>query len=330
MRASSLLAAFTLALASTTALAQGPTTSPASPPAAPPAPSAAPSAAAAPDPVVARVGSDEIHSSDLAEAAQGLPEELRGMPAPVLYPMLLDQMIDRKVIVQAARKAGLERDPQVQKQIARATDTTLQNALLLREVGPQITEDAIRARYERDIAGKLGEEEVRARHILVADEAEAKRILEQIQKGANFEELAKEHSTDPTARAGGGDLGFFKKGDMLPEFAAAVFALKPGEVSPAPVKTRFGWHIIKLEDRRTAPPPPYEQVRDEIRQAMIQEGVKRVLDEARQGVKIERFNPDGSPQAAAATPPAGIGAPPVGTAAPPAGAGTPPAAPAPR
>lgn len=315
MRASSLLAAFTLALASTTALAQVATTPPA----------AAPPAASAPaDPVVARVGGDEIRSSDLAEAAQTLPEELRGMPAPVLYPMLLDQMIDRKVIVQAARKAGLERDPAVQKQIARGTETALQNALLLREVGPQLTEDAIRARYERDIAGKPGEEEVRARHILVADEAEAKRILDQVQKGANFEELAKEKSTDPTAKTGGGDLGFFKKGDMLPEFAAAAFALKPGEVSPAPIKTRFGWHIIKLEERRTAPPPPFEQVRDEVRQAMIQEGVKRVLDQSRAGIAIERFNPDGSPQAAATqpagttapTPPAGVGAPPAGTAVP--------------
>ena len=308
MRASSLLAAFTLALASTSALAQTAATPPPSPTA--PAPAAAPA-----DPIVARVGGEEIRSSDLAEAAQTLPEELRGMPAPVLYPMLLDQMIDRKVIVQAARKAGLESDPGVQKQIARSTETTLQNALLLREVGPQLSEDAIRARYERDLAGKPGEEEVRARHILVADEAEAKRILEQVQKGANFEELAKEKSTDPTAKAGGGDLGFFKQGDMLPEFATAAFALKPGEVSPAPVQTRFGWHVIKLEERRTAPPPPYEQVRDEVRQAMIQEGVKRVLEGARTGLAIERFNPDGSPQAAAA-PPAGIGAPPVGTAAP--------------
>ena len=249
------------------------------------------------------VGTDrgeEIRGSDLAEAAQGLPEELRGMPPNTLYPLLLDQQIDRKILVLAARKAGLPNDPAVQRQVARATETALQNALLLRQVGPGLTEEAIRARYERDVAGKPGEEEVRARHILVADEATAQRLLAEARGGADFEDLAKKNSTDPTAQTGGGDLGFFKQNDMLPEFSAAAFALQPGQLSPAPVQTRFGWHVIKLEERRTAPPAPFEQVRDEIRQALIQEGVKRVLDQARTGLVITRYNPDGSP----ATPPA--------------------------
>ena len=119
---------------------------------------------------------------------------------------------------------------------------------------------------------------MRARHILVADEAAAQRLLAEARGGANFEELARKNSTDPTAQTGGGDLGFFKQNDMLPEFSAAAFALQPGQLSPAPVQTRFGWHVIQLEERRTAPPVPFEQVRDEIRQALIQEGVKRVLD----------------------------------------------------
>ena len=157
MRATSLLAAFTLALASSSALAQTSGRPPAPP--ATPAPTA-PTAAA--DPVVARVGGEEIRGSDLAEAAQGLPEELRGMPPNTLYPLLLDQQIDRKILVLAARKAGLPNDPAVQRQVARATETALQNALLLRQVGPGLTEEAIRARYERDVAGKPGEEEVRA------------------------------------------------------------------------------------------------------------------------------------------------------------------------
>ena len=184
------------------------------------------------DTVVARVGTEEIRASELNEAAQTLPEELRGMPAPVLYPMLLDQLVDRRIIIQSARKQGLDRDPNVQRQIARATDTALQNALLTREIAPTLTDEAIRAKYDRDVAGRTGEEEVRARHILVADEEAAKRITGEVKAGGDFAELAKTNSTDPGAQ-GGGDLGFFKKADMLPEFSDAAFALKPGEVTPA-------------------------------------------------------------------------------------------------
>lgn len=309
MRATSLLA-FILALASGSALAQAPAKPPAPPAAARPAapPAATPAPAASADPVVARVGNEEIRSSDLSDAAQALPEELRGMPPNTLYPLLLDQLIDRKILVIAARKAGLPNDPAVQRQVARATETALQNALLLRDVGPGLTEEAVRARYERDYAGKSGEEEVRARHILVADEATAQRLLAEARAGADFAELASKNSTDPTAQSGGGDLGFFKRGDMLPEFAGAAFALQPGEIAASPVQTRFGWHVIKVEERRVAPPPPFEQVRDEIRQSLIQDGVKRVLDEARVGLVVTRYNPDGSavtappPAAPAATP----------------------------
>ena len=257
------------------------------------------------DPVVARVGSDEIHASELSEAAQALPEELRGMPPSSLYPILLDQLVDRQVVVIAARKQGLERDPAVQRMVARATDSALQNALLTREIAPTLTDDAIRARYERDMAGKSGEPEIRARHILVADEETANKVIAELKGGADFAELAKKYSTDPGAQSGG-DLGFFKRGDMLPEFSDAAFALKPGETTQTPVKTRFGWHVIQAEEVRTAPPPSFEQVRDEIRQSLIQEGVSRVLAAAKTGLPIEKFNPDGSPMAPAAAPPTAV------------------------
>lgn len=261
------------------------------PPAPPPAP--LPAAAGA-DPVVAKVDGSEIHASDLNEAAQTLPEELRGMPAPMLYPMLLDQLIDRRIIVIAAKKQGLDKQPAVQKQIDRATDSALQNALLSRDIAPTLTDDAIKTRYDRDFAGKAGEEEVHARHILVPDEEQAKTIITQLKAGGDFAELAKQFSKDPGA-ASGGDLGFFKKTDMLPEFADAAFALKLGEYTQAPVKTRFGWHVIKLEERRAAPPATLEQVRDQIRQGLIQEGVTKVLTAAKESVAVEKFKADGSP-----------------------------------
>ncbi len=254
-----------------------------------------PAAVPATDPVIAKVGAEEIHASDLSEASQALPDELRGMPPQMLYPMLLDQLVDRKAIVLKARKEGLENDPAVKRQVARATDTAMQNLLLTRAIAPTLTDDAIKARYERDIAGKPGEEEVHAAHILVADEDKATAIIAQLKAGKDFSDLAKENSTDPSAKTNNGDLGFFKKTDMLPEFADAAFALKPGEITQAPVKTRFGFHVIKLIERRAAPAPELDSVRDEVRQSLIQEGVTRVLAEAKQGLVVQKFNQDGTP-----------------------------------
>ena len=283
-----LLLTAALLCTTTLAMAQAPAPTPAAPAPAPVA-----------DRVVAKVDGQEIRASDLADAAQALPEQFRGMPPQLLYPMLVDQLVDRRILVIAAHKQGIDQDPQVQKLIARATESTMQNALLSREIAPTLTEDAIKARYDREYAGKTGEEEVRARHILVKTEDEAKQVIADLKGGKDFAEEAKAMSTDTAANAQGGDLGYFKRGDMLPEFAEAAFALQPGQITEAPVQTRFGWHVIKLEDRRNAPAPTLEEVHDDIRQQLIQEGVKRVLDAAREGIKVEKFAEDGSPAPAA-------------------------------
>ncbi len=262
----------------------------ASPPAA--VPGAAPAHAA--DPVIARVNDAEIHLSELQQAATNLPEQYRSMPQQMLYPMLVDQLVDRHALTDYARKTGFDRDPLVRQSMQRAQDTALQNAMISREVGPQVTEEKIHARYDATLANKPGEPEVHAAHILVANEDQAKKIIAQLAAGGDFAAIAKAQSTDPGA-AQGGDLGFFKKGDMLPEFAAVAFALKPGQVSATPVHTRYGWHVIKAIDARVAPAPTFAQAHDELRQAMIQEAVQKVIKQARAGEKIETFNPDGSP-----------------------------------
>jgi peptidyl-prolyl cis-trans isomerase C len=268
---------------------------PVPPPGAPDA--AAPKAASGPDPVVAKVDQQEIHMSDMSEAAQMLPDNMRQMPPNVLYPMLLDQLIDRDALVVAARKQGLENDPQVKRDMQRAMDTALQNALIKRDVGPTITEQAIHARYDATIAGKPGETQVDARHILLNSKAEAEKVIAELNAGADFATLAKKYSTDP-AGAQGGDLGFFKKDEMLPEFSDAAFALKPGEYTKTPVQTRYGWHVIQAVSRRQAAQPTYEEARDQLRQKMIEEGLQKVIGAARSEVTIVRFNPDGSAQRA--------------------------------
>jgi peptidyl-prolyl cis-trans isomerase C len=306
------IAAAALAALATAAPAQ---TAP-NPPAAPPE---AATPAAKPDPVVAKVDQIEIHLSDISDAASALPEQYRNMPAPMLFPMLLDQVVDRTALVALARKQGLDKDPKVQRQVALAEDMALQNALLSRTIGPQLSDAALHARYDHDIASKPTEDEVHARHILVASEDEAKKIIAELKAGGDFAALAKAHSTDPGG-AQGGDLGFFKKGDMLPEFADAAFALKPGETVEAPVHTRYGWHIIKVEERRKAAVPTFEQSQDELRQQMIHEGVQKEIQEALAGVTVAKFNADGSvpkPEDANPPPAAAEPAPPAGDAAPP-------------
>jgi len=254
---------------------------------------AATNAAPVPNPVVARIGDKVIHQSDLAQAAAGVPQQFRNLPPQVLYPMLLDQVIDREALVISARKQGLEKDPVVQEQMSLADDRVLQNALLSREIGPTLTEAAVHARYDQEFAGKPGVEEVHAEHILVPTKEQAEKVIAELKGGADFAALAKKYSTDPAA-ANGGDLGWFKKGDMVPAFADAAFSLKPGDVTQQPVQTQFGWHVIKVLDKRQAPPAPFEQVAEQIRQTLIREGVANAVTEAKKGLTIVRYNPDGS------------------------------------
>ena len=247
------------------------------------------------DPVVAKVDGKPIHLSDLKDAVQSLPENMRALPPPALYPMLLDQMIDARALVSEAHKSGLDKDPAVQRQVTAAEDRALQTAVLSKDVGPTVTDAAVRARYDQDVAGKPGEEEVHAKHILVDNEADAKKIISDLKGGADFAALAKQYSKDPSAAQQGGDLGFFKKDEMVPEFADAAFALQPGQVSETPVHSQFGWHVILLVERRRADPPNFDKARDELRQKMIQEGVQKAVAKARTAVVVEKFNMDGSP-----------------------------------
>ncbi len=256
------------------------------------APSAPPSSA---DPVVAKVNGQPIHLSDLKESVQLLPENLRAVPPQTLYPMLLDQLIDGRALVAEAHKTGLDKDPDVQRQLAAAEDRALQSAMLSKELGPSITDAALRARYDKEIAGKPGEEEVHAKHILVDSEDQAKKIIAELKGGADFATLAKKYSKDPSATQQGGDLGFFKKDEMVPEFADAAFALQPGQTSQTPVHTQFGWHVIMVVEKRQDPPPTFEQARDELRQQVIKDGVKQAVAQARADVSVEKFNLDGSP-----------------------------------
>jgi peptidyl-prolyl cis-trans isomerase C len=248
-----------------------------------------------PDPVVAKVGTDVIHLSDVTAVANSLPPQARQMPPDQLLPKVLDQMVDTQVLAVEARKQGLDKDPSVERTLHEVMERALVSAFLEKQVGPQITDAAVKARFDKDIGGQPAVQEVPARHILVDDEATAKKIIADLKKGGDFAALSKQYSKDSAAVEQGGDLGYFKAADMVPEFSAAAFALKDNEVSPTPVHTQFGWHVIQTLDHRTAAPPTFEQSRDQLRQKMINEAVHKVLADAQADVTVERFNLDGTP-----------------------------------
>jgi len=253
------------------------------------------------DPVLATVNGQPIHLSDVKEATAGLPPQARSMPPQQLYPMLLEQLIDARALLIQAQRTGLDKDPEVQRAVQTAQERALETALLNKVVRPQVTDEAVKARYDQDIAGKTGETEVHARHILVGDEATARKIIAELKKGGDFAALSKQYSKDPGAAQQGGDLGFFKKSDMVPEFSDTAFALKDGEVSPTPVKTQFGWHVIQVIEHRTSQPPSFDQERDQLRQSMVQAAVQKEVAQVRATVKVEKFNPDGTPEKATDT-----------------------------
>ncbi len=170
----------------------------------------------------------------------------------------------------------------------------MHEVFLSRRFATEITKEKLRQRYDSTLSKASGEKEVRARHILVKTKKEAMDIIAEINKGADFAAAAKRKSTGPSG-AKGGDLGYFKRGAMVKPFSAAAFRLKQGEFTQRPVKTRFGWHVIKVEDIRQGKPPSFAKREKQLRRAMSKEIFNSEVKRLRGKVSIERFNLDGSP-----------------------------------
>jgi len=248
-------------------------------------------AAAQDDPVIAKVDGAEVRRSDALLVRGRLPQQYQQLPAEMLMPMLTNIVIDTKLLANAARKQGLADNADVKDQMRRLEELVLEQAVLTRYIEAWLTDEAIQKRYEEFVAESAKNEEVHARHILLEHESEAKEVIAELKGGADFAELAKARSTGPSAPQGG-DLGFFGRGEMVPEFANAAFALEAGAVSEEPVKTDFGWHVIKVEERRSAAPPPIEAVADSLRGDLAQRIRAAYVEELRNAATIERFEPE--------------------------------------
>ncbi|MEI8395878.1 MAG: peptidylprolyl isomerase [Rhodospirillaceae bacterium] len=254
-------------------------------------------AAIAVDPVVARVNGSEIHRSEVVQTLSNLPPQVRQMPPEMVFPAVLEQLVNTKLVVTAAIAAKVSDEPDFKEKLKRAEERVMQEVYLTRAVKTRITEDMLKARYKKFQDENPPQDEVRASHILVATEAEAKALLEQLKAGADFAKLSKEKSTDTAAAAQGGDLGWFSRDAMVQPFSEAAFKGTPGKVIETPVHTQFGWHVIRVDERRKSTPPALDDMRSDLENEMSQEVVQAVVGELRSKAQIEEFSMDGSPKA---------------------------------
>ncbi len=254
--------------------------------------------------MLAKVNGAEIRQSDMALAEEELGPSLEKMDPATKKENLLAFLIDMKIVAKAAEDKKIENNEEFKKRLAFARNRLLMDNLLASEGKAALTDEAMKKVYDDAAKQITSEQEVHARHILVETEDEAKAIKAELDKGADFAELAKKKSKDPGA-SDGGDLGFFTKDQMVPEFSAVAFALEPGKISD-PVKSQFGWHIIKVEEKRSRKAPDFDQVKSQIETYVTRKAQADYVAKLREAAQIERMDqpaaavakPDAKPDAA--------------------------------
>lgn len=245
------------------------------------------SAQAADDAVIATVDGVEIKQSLYDLAKEVLGPQLQNAPDDQVKKVLTGFLVDAQLIANAARDKGLDKTDAYKTRLHWLKLQALRDVYVEQEVYKSITDEAVKSRYDEMVANLPPVLEIRARHILVKTEDEAKEIITELQGGADFAELAKAKSTGPSG-PNGGDLGYFQRGQMVPAFDKAAADMKPGEHSKEPVKTQFGWHVIKVEDQRKQPPPSFEQAAPRIRSQLQQTSIKTSLEALRADAKIDQ------------------------------------------
>ena len=251
------------------------------------------------DPVVARVNGVELRQSDLNAAEEEVGNQVAQMGPEAKREYLIGFLADMMLVAKAAEAKKVQDSADFKRRLNLARIKLLMEQFLQAEAKTAVTDAALRKVYDEAVGQMSKEPEVRARHILVETEDEAKTVLVELKKGADFAELAKSRSKDPGS-AEGGDLGYFTKDQMVPEFSEVAFKLDKGALSD-PVKSQFGWHIIKVEDKRAKQAPDFDKVKDQLETYVVRRAQVEMITKLRQEAKIERLTP---PAAAPAAPPA--------------------------
>ena len=240
------------------------------------------------DPLVARVNGVDIRQSDLALAEDEVGASMPQMAPDQKREYLITYLSDVIILAQVADKQKIGDRDDVKHRVDFERNKVLMETLLQDTGKAALTDDAMHKVYDEAVKQMPPEEEVHARHILVPTEAEANEIEAELKKGADFAALAKEKSKDPGA-ADGGDLGYFTKDQMVPEFSEAAFKLDKGQVSD-PVHTQFGWHIIKVEDKRTKPTPTFDEVHGQLENFVAHKAQAELVENLRKSATIERLD----------------------------------------
>ncbi len=242
------------------------------------------------DKVIAIVNGHEIKVSEVQMATDDIIGQLPDLPPKLRFPFVVEYLIERHLLAQYAVKEGIADTEEYKHRLALYQAKALRDAYFFQKIRPMVTEEEMKAVYDEEAAKLQQTERVRARHILVGTEQEAKDILGRLAKGEKFEDLAKQFSLDGS-KDYGGDLGYFTQPEMVPEFSKATFALKTGETSQ-PVKTDFGWHIIRLDDRKQGAAQPFDQVKSAIRNVLLRKKVTETMEKIRTASKVEIIDED--------------------------------------
>ncbi len=242
------------------------------------------------DKTVATVNGYEIKTSEVRMAFDDVIGQLPNMPPKLRFPFVVEFLIERHLLAQVASKDGIGDSDDYKRRLAAYQAKALRDSYLAQKITPSVSDAEIKAAYEKESAKVKQTERVRARHILVATEKEANDIEAKVKKGDKFEDLAKQYSLDGS-KDYGGDLGYFTAPEMVKEFSEAAFKLKVGEVSP-PVKTDYGWHVIRMDDRKMGAAQPYDQVKGAIRNVLVRDKVQALLASLQGTAKVEILDPD--------------------------------------
>jgi peptidyl-prolyl cis-trans isomerase C len=246
---------------------------------------------AADDTVLANIDGQAITEADVAMTMRDLGQQFEKIPAEKQKAAALQALIEIRLMAAKGRADGVDQTVEFKRQQQFLADRVLHQATIDSAVAGKITDEDVKARYDKEVAARPPEEEVKARHILVKTEDEAKKLIAELDGGAKFEELAAKHTTDPSGKDSGGDLGYFGAGMMVPEFEKAAMETAVGSYTKAPVQTQFGFHIIKVEDKRAKAAPPLEQVKDQVKSLLLREKYAEFLDTLRKAAKVEILDP---------------------------------------
>ncbi len=247
--------------------------------------------ALAEDKTVATVNGIAITELDLKLADDEIGRDLGTLPEATKRRVLVEFLVENTLFAKAAEAEKLGEGPSFERRMRYWRNRALRDVYFDAKINSAISEAAAKTFYDDQIKALKPKEEVQARHILVESEELAKELKKKVEDGADFAALAKEHSKDPGTKDDGGMLGYFTAGQMVPQFEQAAFGLQKGQVSP-PVKSQFGWHIIKLEDRRLKPPPTFDEVKERILSSMIHQRAQAAAAELRSAAKVEYIDPE--------------------------------------